>query len=155
MCKIKVSFVSSRYKVECPEWPLCWLAREGQTVLWDSGFSGAGGGENAICWTSRHSLTSTIVFRQCESSTRWCHRPGPLCPAIPSQPGALWCPSRGRSAGWCMGTPLAAGPWRSGLEGSESDWELLAPCWSMPKRKDWGEWLAAFDSGCIWTLRCG
>lgn len=78
-----------------------------------------------------------------ESTKRWCHRRGPLFQAILSQPAELWCQSRDRSAGWYMGTLLAGGPWRSGLEGFESDWERLAPCWSMPMREDGRELLAA------------
>lgn len=151
MCKIRVSFVSSRYKVSVQVGP---SVREQQIVLWDTCFGGAGGGENAISQTGRHSLTLATELPRSESSTRWCRRPGPLCPAILSRPGARGCRSRDRSAGWCTGTLQAGEPWRSGLEGSESGWELLASCWSMPKRKDLGE-LAAFSSGFSWTLRCG
>lgn len=93
---------------------------------------------NPISQTGRHSLTLATELPPRQSSTRWCRRPGPLCPAILSRPGARGCRSRDRSAGWCTGTLQAGGPWRSGLEGSESGWELLAPCWSTPKREDLG-----------------
>lgn len=84
-----------------------------------------------------------------ESSKWWCHRHGPLFPAILSQLDGLGCQSRDRSAGWCMGTQLAGEQWRSGLEGSESDWEQLAPCWSTPMRKDGRELLAI-----SWLCKC-